>query len=158
MDAIETAAARLHEAARSGTPCAPVRDLLPPGDIAAAYAVQARNTARALGAGRRLVGRKIGLTARAVQRQLGVDQPDYGSLFADMAALIAGAIEANGRVEAVVSPTGSPDGAAHYDVMVVGAGFAGAEGQGGVEADNTIDPPKFDLAESTDYDECLACQ
>lgn len=86
MDAIETAAARLHEAARSGTPCAPVRDLLPPGDIAAAYAVQARNTARALGAGRRLVGRKIGLTARAVQRQLGVDQPDYGSLFADMAA------------------------------------------------------------------------
>jgi ribonucleoside-diphosphate reductase alpha chain len=33
------------------------------------------------------------------------------------------------------------------------AGFAG-----GVEADNTIDPPKFDLGESTDYDECLACQ
>jgi ribonucleoside-diphosphate reductase alpha chain len=33
------------------------------------------------------------------------------------------------------------------------AGFAG-----GVEADNTIDKPKFDLAETTDYDECLACQ
>ncbi|ODP37223.1 ribonucleoside-diphosphate reductase subunit alpha [Sphingomonas turrisvirgatae] len=33
------------------------------------------------------------------------------------------------------------------------AGFAG-----GVEADNTIDAPKFDLGESTDYDECLACQ
>ncbi|PAX07809.1 ribonucleoside-diphosphate reductase subunit alpha [Sphingomonas lenta] len=38
------------------------------------------------------------------------------------------------------------------------AGFAGAEGQGGVEADNTIDKPRFDLGESTDYDECLACQ
>ena len=38
------------------------------------------------------------------------------------------------------------------------AGFAGSEGQGGVEADNTIDTPKFDLTESTDYDECLACQ
>ncbi|MBN8808182.1 MAG: ribonucleoside-diphosphate reductase subunit alpha [Sphingomonas sp.] len=38
------------------------------------------------------------------------------------------------------------------------AGFAGSEGQGGVEADNTIDAPKFSLGESTDYDECLACQ
>ncbi|WP_183931361.1 ribonucleoside-diphosphate reductase subunit alpha [Sphingomonas sp. BK345] len=38
------------------------------------------------------------------------------------------------------------------------AGFAGAEGQGGVEADNTLDKPQFSLAESTDYDECLACQ
>ncbi|MGN6820151.1 MAG: ribonucleoside-diphosphate reductase subunit alpha [Sphingomonas sp.] len=33
------------------------------------------------------------------------------------------------------------------------AGFAG-----GVEADNTIEAPKFELAETTDYDECLACQ
>nr|WP_314472059.1 ribonucleoside-diphosphate reductase subunit alpha [uncultured Sphingomonas sp.] len=33
------------------------------------------------------------------------------------------------------------------------AGFAG-----GVEADNTIEKPKFDLGETTDYDECLACQ
>ncbi|MBF6601805.1 MAG: ribonucleoside-diphosphate reductase subunit alpha [Sphingorhabdus sp.] len=39
------------------------------------------------------------------------------------------------------------------------AGFAGQE-QGGVEADNTIDPKKVELmtAETTDYDECLACQ
>lgn len=38
------------------------------------------------------------------------------------------------------------------------AGFAGAEGSSGVEADNTIETPKFALGESTDYDECLACQ
>ncbi|MDP5279768.1 ribonucleoside-diphosphate reductase subunit alpha [Sphingomonas sp. DG1-23] len=33
------------------------------------------------------------------------------------------------------------------------AGFAG-----GVEADNTLEKPQFNLGESTDYDECLACQ
>lgn len=33
------------------------------------------------------------------------------------------------------------------------AGFAG-----GVEADNTIEKPQFNLGETTDYDECLACQ
>jgi len=38
------------------------------------------------------------------------------------------------------------------------AGFAGQEGSAGVEADNTIDTPKFNLGETTDYDECLACQ
>ncbi len=38
------------------------------------------------------------------------------------------------------------------------AGFAGGENSGGVEADNTIEAPKFELGETTDYDECLACQ
>ena len=63
----------------------PVRDLMPPGAIDDAYAAQEINTRRWLSAGRRLVGRKIGLTSLAVQRQLGVSQPDYGMLFDDMA-------------------------------------------------------------------------
>lgn len=75
----------LHEAARSGVAIPPVRTLLPDGDLDAAYAAQKINTERALAAGRRLVGRKIGLTSLAVQKQLGVDQPDFGMLFADMA-------------------------------------------------------------------------
>jgi 2-keto-4-pentenoate hydratase len=84
-DAIRKAADLLHAAANSGLPCAPVRALLAEGDLEGAYAVQALNTERALSAGRRLVGRKIGLTSLAVQKQLGVNQPDYGMLFADMA-------------------------------------------------------------------------
>lgn len=54
-------------------------------DLDIAYGVQEMNTQRALSEGRRLVGRKIGLTSTVVQAQLGVNQPDFGMLFADMA-------------------------------------------------------------------------
>jgi 2-keto-4-pentenoate hydratase len=83
--AIKDVADRLCAAAQTGQPIPPVRDLLPENDVGAAYRVQEINTKRALAAGRRLVGRKIGLTAKVVQTQLGVEQPDYGMLFADMA-------------------------------------------------------------------------
>ncbi|MAW78750.1 MAG: 2-keto-4-pentenoate hydratase, partial [Parvularcula sp.] len=83
-DSIRTAADRLWRAAESKEPCAPVRDLIGELEIGEAYQVQEINTARRLEAGRRLVGRKTGLTAKAVQAQLGVDQPDYGMLFDDM--------------------------------------------------------------------------
>ena len=82
---IQTVADRLQEAQRTGVPCAPIRDVLVEGDLASAYAAQEINTTRALDQDRVLAGRKIGLTSRAVQKQLGVDQPDYGMLFTDMA-------------------------------------------------------------------------
>lgn len=78
------AAERLSEAQRTRKPCPPVRTLFAADDLAGAYAVQDRNVSLAVEEGRRIVGRKIGLTAKSVQRQLGVDQPDYGILFADM--------------------------------------------------------------------------
>ncbi len=82
---IALAAAQLRKAEQASEPCPPIRDLFPgESDEQTAYRVQAENTALALAAGRRLVGRKIGLTAKSVQRQLGVETPDYGMLFADM--------------------------------------------------------------------------
>jgi 2-keto-4-pentenoate hydratase len=80
----EALARRLREAYRGGT-VPPLRDALDPSDGARAYRIQEINTRFWESEGRRLVGRKIGLTAKAVQAQLGVDQPDYGALFADMA-------------------------------------------------------------------------
>ncbi|MGI9599294.1 MAG: 2-keto-4-pentenoate hydratase [Acidimicrobiales bacterium] len=78
-------ASRLYEAEASRTPIAPIRDAFGAGDLSTAYAVQLANVERGIAAGRRVVGRKIGLTNPAVQTQLGVDQPDFGTLFADMA-------------------------------------------------------------------------
>ena len=75
----------IHGAYKTRRPVPPVREMLPAGAIDQAYAAQEINTERWLRAGRRLAGRKIGLTSLAVQRQLGVDQPDYGMLFDDMA-------------------------------------------------------------------------
>jgi len=104
---IFAAAQRIREAYRSGVPCSPVRELLGPTDVAAAYAVQDHNTQRWLAEGRRLVGRKIGLTDKSVQKQLGVDEPDYGMLFADMAVADGEELQAQEllqpRVEAEVA-------------------------------------------------------
>ncbi|WP_442971116.1 MULTISPECIES: 2-keto-4-pentenoate hydratase [unclassified Rhodococcus (in: high G+C Gram-positive bacteria)] len=82
---IEAAAVRLYHAAAHDDPCEPVRDLIGRDDVAAAYAVQEILTVRRQEAGAVVVGRKIGLTSEAVQAQLGVDRPDFGILFNDMA-------------------------------------------------------------------------
>lgn len=77
---------QLYQAEHTQQAIAPIRDQLPEGStVDTAYAIQNINTERALNQGRRLVGRKIGLTSIAVQKQLGVDSPDFGMLFADMA-------------------------------------------------------------------------
>ena len=83
--AAEAVAEILLAARETRTPVPPIRERLAEGGIDDAYAAQEVNTGRALAEGRRLVGRKIGLTSLAVQRQLGVSQPDYGMLFDDMA-------------------------------------------------------------------------
>ena len=78
--ALEAAAARLRDAMLAGVPCEPVRDM--PGLAAGpetGYAVQQINTDHWLTAGRRVSGHKVGLTNPAVQEQLGMDEPIWGS-------------------------------------------------------------------------------
>ncbi|QEE37322.1 2-keto-4-pentenoate hydratase [Octadecabacter sp. SW4] len=84
-DTIETTAKALIAAGRDCAAVAPIAaDFGNKADVDTAYAVQKAVTKAALAQGRRIVGRKIGLTSTAVQTQMGVDQPDYGMLFADM--------------------------------------------------------------------------
>ena len=85
-------ARRLREA-YAGATVPPMRDGLDPVDVAGAYAVQTINTRFWEAQGRRIVGRKAGLTAKAVQAQLGVDQPDFGVLFEDMRVVDGGTLD-----------------------------------------------------------------
>lgn len=78
----ENLAMSLREAEQNSAPIAAIRDQIATDDDA--YTIQEINTKARLAAGGRLVGRKIGLTNPAVQKQLGVDRPDYGMLFSDM--------------------------------------------------------------------------
>ncbi len=68
-----------------------------------AYAVQNEWRRRAVAAGRRLVGRKIGLTSRVMQEATGISEPDYGAILADAVFANGSAIEygrfSNVRVE-----------------------------------------------------------
>jgi len=53
-------------------------------DLDAAYAIQHEWVRMKLAAGRRLIGRKVGLTSRAMQTSVGINEPDYGALLDDM--------------------------------------------------------------------------
>lgn len=84
-DALSQSAQLLLEAARSRTPCPPLRHALTGADIDDAYAIQQLVIGEQMAAGARVIGRKVGLTSPAVQRQMGVDQPDFGVLLSGTA-------------------------------------------------------------------------
>ena len=98
-DGIQAAADALASARRDRRPCPRISESYGIHTLEQAYAIQEINTVRALQQGRRLSGRKIGLTSSAVQQQLGVDQPDYGVLFADMEIIDGGDIDTSTLIQ-----------------------------------------------------------
>lgn len=92
MTPIQQAAERLRTAEQLKTACAPIRSLIGDTSVEDAYGVQFINTHHRVQQGARIVGKKIGLTSKKVQAQLGVDQPDFGVLFDDMQIVNGGTL------------------------------------------------------------------
>ncbi len=81
---IEQLGDELYLALTERQPVAPLTERHPALGIADAYNIQQRMIARRLDAGERIVGKKIGVTSRAVMNMLGVYQPDFGYLLDGM--------------------------------------------------------------------------
>jgi 2-keto-4-pentenoate hydratase len=77
---VDRVATELNRAWEDGRPIDPVTGVADSTDPDLAYEVQARWTGHRVAGGDRVVGHKIGLTSRAMQQQMGVDEPDYGSV------------------------------------------------------------------------------
>lgn len=80
----ETAAQKLRDAAQTGKPTERLTSVFGEFDLDQAYRIQELQVQQAQSQGRAVRGYKVGLTSLAMQRQLGVDQPDFGHLFDDM--------------------------------------------------------------------------
>lgn len=85
-------AQRLREAYHVGT-IAPMRDGIDPLDEVRAYAVQLINTQFWQAGGRQITGKKVGLAAVEAQQRMGVDHPNFGILFDDMAVQDGGKLD-----------------------------------------------------------------
>jgi 2-keto-4-pentenoate hydratase len=66
------------------SPIPPLRETWPDLDVVDAYEIQLLNIRRRLEAGSSVNGHKVGLSSKAMQEMMGVDEPDYGHLLSDM--------------------------------------------------------------------------
>jgi 2-keto-4-pentenoate hydratase len=89
----------------SGDPIDPISAAYPGMTLEDAYAVQRHQVRNWVEDGRQIKGHKVGLTSAVIQRQLGVDQPDYGHLTEDMFYLESTPIP----VERFISPKVEPE-------------------------------------------------
>lgn len=84
-DTLAMAADLLHTAERNRAPVAPLAGRFPGIDVVDAYRIQLMNIDRRCAADARVIGHKVGLSSLAMQRMMGVDEPDYGHLLDEMA-------------------------------------------------------------------------
>jgi 2-keto-4-pentenoate hydratase len=77
-------AAELAQAERSREPIAPLTAAHPDIDVVDAYEIQLINIRQRVAEGARVLGHKVGLSSKAIQQMMGVDEPDYGHLLDEM--------------------------------------------------------------------------
>lgn len=93
MTKIQDFAAQLAQAEATKVGIDPLIVLDPELTVDDAYYIQLENIKKKLEAGQKIVGKKIGLTSVAVQKMLGVDEPDYGHLLDTMVVENGGTID-----------------------------------------------------------------
>jgi 2-keto-4-pentenoate hydratase len=77
-------AAELAQAERSRVPIAPLTLANPDIDVVDAYEIQLINIRQRIAEGARVLGHKVGLSSKAMQQMMNVDEPDYGHLLDEM--------------------------------------------------------------------------
>lgn len=90
---------RLATAERDHEPIEPLTRTHPLLDVQDAYAIQRLSVARRCGAGARVRGHKVGLTATVMQELFGVSEPDYGHLLDDMFAYESSTLMLNSYIQ-----------------------------------------------------------
>ena len=81
---IEKAADILLAAEKAREPAVQLSTTWPDITIEDAYAIQSEVTARKVAEGAEVIGHKVGLTSKAMQRSSQIDEPDYGHLLDNM--------------------------------------------------------------------------
>jgi 2-keto-4-pentenoate hydratase len=102
--AVRDAAARLLLAHEKGEPTAPVIESFPEATVADAYRIQLEQVRAWVAGGDVVKGHKVGLASKAMQQQMGVDQPDYGHLLARMFHLEHQPISAGSFLQPRIEP------------------------------------------------------
>ena len=80
----EEVARTLATAERDRAPIPPLRETWPDLDVVDSYTIQLLNIQDRLRAGASVRGHKVGLSSKAMQEMMNVDEPDYGHLLSDM--------------------------------------------------------------------------
>ncbi|HME48811.1 2-keto-4-pentenoate hydratase [Mycobacterium sp.] len=127
-------AADLAQAGRSRVPIAPLTGANPDIDVVDAYEIQLINIRQRVAEGARVVGHKVGLSSKAMQQMMGVDEPDYGHLLDEMQVFEDTPVKAGRylcpRVEVEVAFLLADDlpgaGCTEDDVLAATAAFAPA--------------------------------
>jgi 2-keto-4-pentenoate hydratase len=115
---IESISRDLYSAERDRRTLRPITETYPEIDIDTAYKIQLGLIQLKDADGEKIVGKKIGLTSKAMQKMLNVDQPDYGHIFDNM-VLQDGVVF---RVAELIQPKIEPEIAFILDRKIKGPG------------------------------------
>lgn len=101
---VQEIASRLFQAEDSRVAIAPLTQEFPDIDFEDAYRVQLALIEMKKARGARIIGKKAGVTSKAIQQMFGVNEPDYGHLLGDMIVPEGEVIQASALIQPKAEP------------------------------------------------------